>query len=125
VIVNGVRLTFLRYPYSITFAESLDDVIKIPDLLTLATMKAQALGRRIKWKDYIDLYFIMKDHCKFDEIVRKAKKIFSSEFNEKLLRIQLSYFKDVDYTEKVIYIKGFKTKDEIIRKFLTEKSLEK
>ena len=124
VIIKGVRLTFLRYPYPITFTESFENVIKIPDLLTLTAMKAQVLGRRAKWKDYVDFYFIIKNYCKIDEIVSKAKKIFSSEFNEKLLRVQMAYFKDVDYTEKVIYMKGFRTKDDIIRKFLTEKSLE-
>ena len=33
----------------------------MPDLLHLAAMKAYALGRRAKWKDYVDLYFILKD----------------------------------------------------------------
>ena len=28
------------------------------DLLDLAAMKAYALGRRSKWKDYVDLYFL-------------------------------------------------------------------
>ncbi len=123
VMVNGVRLTFLRYPYLISFTESFENVIKIPDLLTLAAMKAHTLGRRVKWKDYIDLYFIMKNYCNFEKVVYKAKKIFTSEFNEKLFRVQLSYFKDLDYTEEVIYMKGFETKNDIIKKFLIEKAL--
>ena len=31
-------------------------------------MKAYTLGRRGKWKDYVDLYFILKDYFSFSEI---------------------------------------------------------
>jgi len=37
-------------------------MIKIPDLLILATMKAFALGRWAKWKNYVDIYFIGKKY---------------------------------------------------------------
>src|SRR3989338_3753829 len=56
LVINGVRFTFFQFPYKIDFSESLDDIVKLPDLLTLAAMKAFALGRRAKWKDYVDLY---------------------------------------------------------------------
>ncbi|MCB6599156.1 hypothetical protein LI118_17050, partial [Erysipelatoclostridium ramosum] len=72
--------------------------IKLPDLLTLAAMKAYALGRRAKWKDYVDLYFAMKDYFPISAIVKKAKGIFGAEFNEKIFRAQLAYFKDIDYS---------------------------
>ena len=123
VIVNGVRLTFLHYPYPISFTKSFEKIIKMSDLLTLSAMRAYTLGRRVKWKDYVDLYFIMKDWCAFKKIIQKAEKIFTSEFNEKIFRVQLSYYEDIDYTEKVIYIKNFETKNDVIKKFLTEKAL--
>lgn len=46
------------------------------------------------------------------------------EFNKKIFRTQLAYFKDIDYSEKVIYKKGFSTDDEIIKKALVEFSLD-
>src|SRR3989344_1860363 len=88
VIIRGVRLTFFNYPYRITFSKSFDDYIKMPSLLTLAAMKAHALGRRAKWKDYVDLYFILKDHYDIGDIAKKAHQLFGNEFNEKLLRTQ-------------------------------------
>ncbi len=124
MIVKGVRMTFFLYPYPINFSKNFETTIKIPDLLTLAAMKAHALGRRAKWKDYVDLYFIMRDYFKITEIIKKARQIFSTEFNEKLFRTQLSYFKDIDHTEKVIYMKGSEQKDKTIKQFLTQKSLE-
>ena len=122
-VAGGVKFTFFQYPYEIIYSESIDDIIKLPDLLTLAAMKAFALGRRAKWKDYVDLYFVMRDHHNLNEIVNKAEKIFSSEFNEKTFRVQLAYFEDVDYTEEVIFMDGFETGDEIIKNKLIEFSL--
>jgi len=79
---------------------------------------------RVKWKDYVDLYFVIKDHFSINEITKRAEKIFGAEFNEKLFRSQLAYFKDIDYTEEVIYLPGFKVEDKIIKKKLIEFSLE-
>lgn len=123
IIVDGVRITFFHYPFKIRFHKKFGDVIKLPDLLTLAAMKAYALGRRAKWKDYVDLYFIMRDYHGIEEIVKMAKRIFGPEFNEKMFRAQLAYFKDVDYSEKIIYMKGSEAKDSRIRKGLIDFSL--
>ncbi len=105
------------------FSKKINNTIKLPDLLTLAAMKAYSLGYRVKWKDYVDLYFIIKDYFSINKIIKKAEDIFSSEFNEKIFRTQLSYFKDIDYTEKVIYMKGFEISDEVIKKGLIKFSL--
>lgn len=123
-ISNNVKFTFFNYPYKIDYSEKLNNIIKLPDLLTLAAMKAHALGHRAKWKDYVDLYFMMKDYFSINKIIKKADEIFSTEFNDKLFRSQLSYFKDVNYTEKVIYMKGFEISDKIIEKKLIEFSLQ-
>lgn len=123
VLIGGIKITFLRYPFKIEFKDKLDDFIKVADLLTLAAMKAYALGRRAKWKDYVDMYFILKNNHSFAEIIKKATDIFSSEFNEKIFRTQLAYFKDIDYTEKVIYRAGFEIDDKIIRDSLIDFSL--
>ena len=123
VLIKGVKITFLHYPFKIEFNSQFDNVIKVADLLTLAAMKAYALGRRAKWKDYVDMYFIMENFHSISEIVEKARNIFSSEFNEKIFRAQLAYFKDIDYTEKVIFSQGFETNDKIIQSSLIDFSL--
>lgn len=122
--VGDIRFTFFYFPFKIIFSRDFNNLIRLPDLLTLAAMKAYALGRRAKWKDYVDLYFIMKKYHGIVPIIKKAKEIFSSEFNEKMFRAQLIYFKDIDYSESVIYMKGFEVKDEIIKKALVDFSLE-
>jgi len=122
VVVDGVQITFMHYPYQIDFTENFES-IKLPDLLTLAAMKAQALGRRAKWKDYVDLYFVMKEYHNLEKLVQKAEQIFGPEFSEKLFRSQLSYFKDIDYSEEVNYLQGFKTSDKQIKQWLKQVSV--
>lgn len=123
VIVLGVRITFFLYPFPIAFSERFQNLIQMPDLLTLAAMKAYALGRRPKWRDYVDLYFMIKLRHGIGDIVRKAEQIFGKEFNEKLFRVQLCYFDDIDYSEPVIFMEGCAVADEEIRKALTAASL--
>ena len=122
VMVNKVKLTLFHFPYHIEFNTQFEDIIRIPDLLTLASMKAFALGKRAKWKDYVDLFFITKQFS-LKQIIDKSFKLFGNEFNEKLFRVQLSYFDDVDYSEEVEYMKGFQIPDNEIKRSLEKISL--
>lgn len=124
ISLYGVRITFFNFPYDIKSLVRLDRIIKIPNLLTLAALKAFALGRRPKWKDYVDLYFIIKNYYSINEIVKKGKEIFGNEFNEKIFREAIVYFKDINYNEKVVYLPGFETDDKIIKKALIDFSLQ-
>ncbi len=73
-------------------------------MLTLAAMKAFALGRRAKWKDYVDLYFIIRDYYSIAEIATQAQEIFGHLFSEKLFREQLAFHQDIDYSEPLEYL---------------------
>jgi len=123
LVVEGVKITFLNYPFEINYSVGFEDVIKMPDVLTLSAMKAFALGKRAKWKDYVDLFFILKIYG-ISEIVNKAKSMFGSEFNERLFREQLSYFDDIDYTEKIDYVVENYVSDDEIKRFLSDTSLQ-
>ena len=123
LIVDGIKFTFFNYPYPLKFSENLGGIISMPDIITLSAMKAYALGRRAKWKDYVDLYFIAEKLGSLDPIIKKANEIFDLEFDEKNFRIQLSYFEDIDYSEKVIFSPGFQVRDDEIKKKLLEYSI--
>ena len=124
LVANNVKVTFLTYPFKFDLPVDFAKYIKMPDLVTLASIKAYTLGRRAKWKDYVDLYFIFQKHS-FEEVIRRAKAIFGNEFNEKLFREELSYFEDIDYTEEVDFMQGFKVDDEDVKQKLSEISLQK
>jgi hypothetical protein len=96
----------------------------MPDLLTLTAMKAFALGRRSKWKDYVDLYFLIKNCFNVNDIIQKATMTYGQEFSGKLFRAQLAYHKDINYSESVEYMPGFDVKEEVVKAFLVDKALE-
>lgn len=123
-LVGSVQFTFLYYPFRIEFSENFEGFFKMPDLLTLAAMKAYALGRRAKWKDYVDLYFIVNKYHSIEKIIKKGKDIFAAEFNEKIFREQLVYFDDIDYSEEVYFLPGMEASEEKIKKELVQYSLE-
>lgn len=123
IFVNNIKMTFYVYPYSIKCQTNFENVISLPNVLTIAAMKAFALGKRAKWKDYVDLYFILQHHS-LKEIVNIARKYYSTgEFDEKLFREQLSYFKDLDYSEPIEYMPGFSVDNSIVKRKLIEISL--
>jgi hypothetical protein len=121
-ISSGVKFTFLYYPFPVVFAIDTPE-FKTADLKTLGALKAYALGRRAKFKDYVDLYFIFKSGCAISEIVRQARHIFGSVFSEKIFYQQLAYFSDIDYSEEVEYLPGFQVSDSIIKNSLKKESL--
>ena len=118
LILNSVKVTFLSYPYQINPELHLADKILLPDLLTLSAMKALALAGRGKWKDYVDLTFILRDHYSLADIAQKAKELFGEYFNKKLFIEQLCYFDDIDYSETIDYVTEPLTEN-FIKEFLT------
>jgi hypothetical protein len=95
----------------------------MPHLLTLSAMKAFALSGGGKWKDDVDLYFILKDYYSAKEICDKAKALFKDVFNPILFKKQLSYFEDINYSEQVELLPGFEVPDEEVKAFFTDAAL--
>ena len=123
VTIHNVKFTFYEYPFQIESPTSFEGIVKMPTLIDLAAMKAYALGRRSKWKDYVDLYFILKDHYTIKQISDRASVIYDQLFSEKLFRAQLSYFADVNFSESIEYL-GTPVPEKEIKEFLTEKAID-
>lgn len=119
LIVNDVKMTFFSYPYSIAAPVKFQSMIQMPTLMDLGAMKAFALGGRGKWKDYVDLYFLLKDHFNIHTLEQRAKTIFGEFFNRKLFREQLAYYADIDYSESVDFV-GEEIPEKEIKDFLTK-----
>lgn len=124
LIINDVKVTFFQYPFDIKATEKFENTFRIPPLIDLAAMKAYALGRRSKWKDYVDLFFLITEHYSIKQISARAIEIFGDLFSEKLFRSQLCYFDDVDYTEQVDYIIDNPPSDDTIKQTLTDIAVE-
>lgn len=119
IIIDEVKITWFAYMYPISedlLTES--EYFKLPSLLHLAAMKIHAIWQRAKWKDYVDIYFLIKKFW-LEKILDYTKNFFWWEINKRLFCSQLSYYDDIDYTEKVSYLPGFKVWDDEIKKFLS------
>jgi hypothetical protein len=121
IIINSVKLTFYNFPYTIDSNEKLDNIISFPSLLDLGAMKAFALGRRAKWKDYVDMYFLFKNHFNLNDITIRANELFGKEFSSKLFRQQLCYFDDIDFSETIDFIDE-NVPEYVVKTFLTDVS---
>lgn len=119
--ILDVKFTFYQYPFKINATEKLEDILRLPSLLDLAAMKFYALRRRSKWKDYVDIYFILKENLSIKKISERATVLFGQLYSEKLCRAQLCYFDDIDYTEPIEYLIQ-PVPDEEIRSFLLDKA---
>lgn len=118
-IVNDTKLTFYEYPYPISHALVFDTIISMPSLIDLASMKAFALGKRAKWRDYVDLYFLLRHHLELPQLITRSQELYQGMFNDKLFIEQLTYYKDIDYSQPIHFIEN-PVSDETIRNYLTD-----
>ncbi len=115
--VKDAKVAFFTYPYRIEPELSFEKICRMPNLLALSAMKVFALVGRAKWKDYVDLNFLLKSFFSIEQITKKAEEIFGDLFSSKLFRQLLSYFEDIDYSEEVEFV-GEEIPREEIKSFL-------
>lgn len=94
-IVGETKITFLHYPFLLLYPLVDLESIKLASLREIAAMKAYTIGRRGTFKDYVDLYFLVKSDIGLDNIIRDADKKYKEAFNARLFLEQLVYFTDI------------------------------
>lgn len=112
LVVDGIRTSFIIYPFDLAEALIPGDRVA-PELSGLflaspqeiALMKAYAMGRRAVFRDYIDMYVLLKDgHVSLDYIHKKAPPKFllkhESVFSMRLFLQQLVYTADTGSLEE-------------------------
>ena len=97
--VFAVKVSFVFYPFNPLYKIVRTANLGILNWKDIALDKAYSIGRRGEWRDYVDLYFCMKNGFSLEGIMKGAKKKFRDLFSEKLLLSQLCYFGDIkDYS---------------------------
>jgi hypothetical protein len=95
----GVKISFLFYPFHPLYKIIPTHGLSIHSWKDIALDKAYSIGRRGEWRDYVDLYFCMKNGFSLEGIIKGARKKFRDLFSEKLFLSQLCYFGDIkDYS---------------------------
>ena len=120
---QGIGVTFFLGDYNNLFAPVASENIDLMNIKDIAANKALIQGMRPKWRDYVDLYFVLKDkYLTLEEIVKISLKKFGNDFSEKLFLERLVYWDDIqDYTIEFV---GRETPEAKIKAFL-EKEIKK
>lgn len=105
--VRSTKVSFIAYPFPLldepvdgsAISDGLAD-LQIASVRDIACMKAYALGRRTAFRDYVDLYFILrKTGITLDSLVADCEKKFvlgkEKVFSTKLFLEQLVYTEDI------------------------------
>lgn len=122
VTENGINVTFFKDDYKSIYPTIENDSISLMDIRDIATNKAFIQGKRPKWRDYVDLYFIIKNkYLTLKEIIDLANQKFGNDFTTKLFLEQLVYWEDV-YNYEIEYV-GDEISKEQVQEFLKEEVL--
>lgn len=96
VVRNEVKLTFLKHAFSPLYPPIRTSSLSLFNLKDLASNKAATIGRRGVWRDYVDLFFLIKKGVSsLASIITETEKRFGGEFNKRLFLEQLLYTKDI------------------------------
>jgi hypothetical protein len=121
--IDEVQFTFYNYPFDVKPSISFNEYIKMPSLLDLAAMKTDALGGRARWKDYIDLYYLLRDFVRIKDVEQRARTLFKKKFDRKIFRLRLTCFYDIDINQGIEFMKNFKVTQKEVENFLTQEVL--
>lgn len=108
-----VEITFVCHPYKPLQKPIKTDSIALFHLDDLVANKAMTIGKRGAWRDYVDLFFLLKNKLySLKTLIALAEKKFAGMFSERLFLGQLTYFGDIDIA-KTVFIKESYTEREI------------
>jgi predicted nucleotidyltransferase component of viral defense system len=116
---TGIKITFLWYYFPPLKPLIPTDSLPLSSVDDITADKAQTIGRRAVWRDYVDVFYVLKnDLTGLAHIIEKAKKKFKGEFVATQFLEQLRYFDDVK-TAPIEYIDK-KYKDGEIKSYLNQ-----
>lgn len=95
-VLDGVKITFLRYEYKQLYPFIEFKGIKIADGRDIAAMKLDAVSSRGSKKDFIDIYFLLKKYSLSELIGFFENKYSHLQFNTLHILKSLCYFDDAE-----------------------------
>jgi len=96
-LVNDIKVDIVNYPYSWLEKPVFDGNLRLAVKSDIAAMKLAAVAGRGTKKDFIDIYFLLKEFSLAEMLVFYNKKF--PEASEFLVLKSLTWFKDADDDE--------------------------
>lgn len=116
---NGVSLSLVYYWFKPLFPKIDAGSLFLFDFRDITLDKAHTIGRRATWRDYFDLFYILKNKLySIEEIVKNAKKKFGVEFSVEHFLSQLTYYDDLTEFNLKFVTRSFSREE--IKNFLTQ-----
>lgn len=117
IIDDAVKVSFFSYPYKLIEKLVEEKYFHIASIADIGCMKLSAVVSRATKKDYVDLFFILKN-MDLGQLLEKAKEKMP-QIDADLILKSLIYFKDIE-NEKLIFLRGFDVSFSKIQRFLKE-----
>lgn len=92
--INGIKVDIVNYPYSWLLETLAEDNLKLAKIEDIAAMKLAAITNRGTKKDFIDLFFLLKQYT-LEELLEFYNKKYADGTIFLVIR-SLSYFDDAD-----------------------------
>lgn len=102
--LNGVKISFFKYPYKLLFPTKEYDGVHLADERDIAAMKILAISDRGSKKDFVDLFVLLEKYT-LEDIFKFFNEKYK-EYNYNMLHIfkSLVYFFDADLDPEPVYI---------------------
>lgn len=113
--IKGVNVSLFIFKYPLLKPLLNFDIIKLASLEDILCMKVNAIIQRGARRDFIDVYFIMKElKLKADDVIELFEKKFGKH-NRLVVKKALTYFKDTEKEPDIKLIKNVKWEN--VKKF--------
>lgn len=95
--LDGVRISFFKYPYRLLDSLTEWNGLKVASVLDIALMKIVAILQRGSIKDFIDMFFIVREFKSIDDLLPElSEKYIGVQFNTNHILRSLCYFEDAE-----------------------------
>lgn len=114
--VNGIKVDFVNYPYSLIKSPILEGNIRLASKEDIAAMKLNAIAGRGSKKDFIDLYFLLREFPL--KQLMEYFKLKYPEGSEFLVMKSLTFFDDAESEDLPFMLEEIsweKVKSEILK----------
>lgn len=114
---SGLRITFFHYPFRPLYPLVRTPTIPLFSWKDIALDKAYTIGRRALYRDYVDLFFLMKEKkLSIEWMIKNSRKKFEGLFPVKPFLEQLIYLADVP-PAPIEFLDQLYTREEVLKLF--------
>lgn len=107
ILIDNVKISFFKYNYKILFPFiKYNENINLANPIDIACMKLDAISDRGLKKDFVDLFFILKDYKLFELLNYFEKKYKDSDYSFLHILKSLIYFEKADDDPSPVMLKN-------------------